>query len=120
MTIYSLYSTVYLNQLDKCYRHIIIINKIPNGALSTITKQIKNNKLSTFNNNYSNCCPVEHCIYAITKIDNYSELMKLNDIDNLFSFLSDNGYTIDTNITNMMNDSNIKYDNKRLICYISI
>jgi len=120
MPIYSLYSSVYLNEIEKCYRKIITINQKPQGPLATITKQIKNNRLSPFKDTYSACCHTEHCLYAITNINNYHELMNLNELANLFTFLSTNGYTIDTNLTKMMNDSNIKADNKNLICYISI
>ena len=44
MPIYSLYSSVYLNEIEKCYRKIITINEKPQGPLATITKRIKNNK----------------------------------------------------------------------------
>ena len=42
----------------------------------------------------------------------------MNEIADLFSFLTTNGYTIDTEITKMMMQGTEKID--KLICFISI
>ena len=45
--------------------------------------------------------------------------MDPNDIPDLFTFLMENGYTINTQLTQMMQTSNVKMD-KEIICFIHI
>jgi hypothetical protein len=46
------------------------------------------------------------------------ELMCISDLPNLFTFLSNNGYVVDTSMTKMMNESKVQMDNS-LLCFIS-
>lgn len=125
---YSLVSAPYYDSKTKCYKKIIKINKMPTitSSLATIVKQIQYPKLSPFKSNSafsacSNCCNSDDnqcCIYAITNISNHNELMCINDLPSLFTFLINNGYTIDTSITKMMQSSNVKLNND-LICFIT-
>jgi hypothetical protein len=46
------------------------------------------------------------------------ELLCMNEIADLFSYLTTNGYTIDTEITKIMLQGTEKID--KLICFISI
>lgn len=69
-------------------------------------------------------CPQKSCIFAITKINdcgynsNNNELLCVDEIPELFDFLLNNNYTIDTSITKIMNNSHVKpYGD--LICYIT-
>ena len=118
MPTYVLTVQPYLDQYNKCYKKIVTINIQPTGPLSQHVKRINPPKLSPFKQP-SPCCPVSQCILAITDINDPSQLMCANEIPNLFSFLSMNGYTIDTNLTKMMNESEVKLDNK-LLCFITI
>ena len=99
-------------------KNILVINAFPNGPLASLVKKIHTPKLSPFKQS-SPCFPIENCVYAIYKIDNSCELMIPDDIPNLFGYLIENGYKIDTSITKMMNTSDIKTTNK-LLCYISL
>jgi hypothetical protein len=115
---YAITSQPYYDTYNTCYKNILVINAFPQGPLATIVKKIHTPKLSPFKQS-SPCCPIENCVYAIYKIDNLNELMNPDDIPNLFSYLIENGYKIDTSITKMMNTSDIKTTNK-LLCYISL
>jgi hypothetical protein len=44
--------------------------------------------------------------------------MTVDEIPNLFSFLSMNGYIIDTRITKMLQTSDIQYGGNKIICMI--
>ncbi len=111
-------SQPYYDTYNTCYKNILVINAFPQGPLASLVKKIHTPKLSPFKQS-SPCCPIENCVYAIHKIDNLCELMDPDDIPNLFSYLIENGYKIDTSLTKMMNTSDIKTTNK-LLCYISL
>ena len=127
VTTYTLFGTPFYDRYTQCYKKIIKINKMPteNTPLKTIVKQINNPILSPFQANSSfsscsNCCnsSYQSCMNVITKLNNPHELMCIEDIPELFSFLVSNNYTIDTSITKMMQQSNVKFNND-LICFIS-
>ena len=115
---YAITSQPYYDTYNTCYKNILVINIFPQGPLAKLVKKIQTPKLSPFKQS-SPCCPIENCVYAIYKMDNLTELMNPDDIPNLFSYLIENGYKIDTSITKMMNSSDIKTTNK-LLCYISL
>ena len=117
MPTYTLLNTIYLDKLQKCHKKIITIDKMPDGNLKQYVKQLQKNPLSPFENN--NCCGSQsRCIYAIIDFDNTNELLMSDQIGKLFSFLRTNNYTIDTELTRMMNESSNKM--KNLVCFISI
>jgi len=121
MPTYTLSVQPYLDQHNKCYRKILTINAKPTGPLAQYIKQINAPKLSPFKEP-SACCPSNNCLLAITNINCNgcsSDLMCVDDIPNLFSFLSLNGYTIDTGLTKLMQKSDIRLNND-LLCFISI
>jgi hypothetical protein len=48
--------------------------------------------------------------------------MSVDEVPTLISFLVSNGYTVDTSITKMFNDSDIRFDTNtgnKLICFIT-
>ena len=94
----------------------IMINNKPK-ELYTIVKKIHMPLLSPFTQSTS-CCPVPNCVYALFKVHNNCELMTPDDIPELFNFLINNNYKIDTAITKMMNNSEVKMTNK-LVCFIT-
>jgi hypothetical protein len=114
---YGINSQTYYDCYNECYKNILIINKHPDGPLSTIVKRLQTPKLSPFQES-SSCCPIKNCALALYKIDNNCELMTPDDIPDLYNFLISNDYKIDTSITKMMNSSDVKMTNK-LVCFIT-
>jgi hypothetical protein len=121
---FSLFSQPYLDQYNQCYKNIVTLNILPNGPLKQITRQIKLNKLSPFQVE-GPCTPIEKCTLALVSLNfnncikNGCNLMTPDEIPNLYSFLLSNGYQIETQLTNMMNQGEVKNSNKRLICNIT-
>ncbi len=109
---YMLASESYLDKINKTYKKIITISQKPTGTLATIVKQIRPERLSTYS-----VKPLS-CIFALKSLNNLNELMEPDEIPQLFCYLTENGYTIDTAMTTMMNESNIYFENKTLICFI--
>jgi len=115
---YTLSYQAFYDSVNQCYKPIIVIDRKPNKPLSNIVKTLHTPKLSSFQQS-TPCSPIKTCVEAIYNPENTNELLSMSDISILFSFLNSNGYTIDTKLTNMLNNSNINMSNK-LICFISI
>jgi hypothetical protein len=116
MQLYSLSSIPYYNSIMQEYTNILILNKYPDGPLRTISKQIRQNKLSPFESN-TNLCSKPNCIIALTQINNYNELMCIDMLPDLFEYLANNGYVIDNSVTKVLQKTNVKM-NGELICMI--
>jgi hypothetical protein len=127
---YSIVSVPYYDHHTQCYKKVIKLNKMPptDSPLNQIIKNVGPIKLSPFQSdstssgcntgcgcggNTSQCCNV-----IITKINDKHELMCIDELPSLFQFLVTNGFTIDTSITKMMQNSNVKLSND-LICFFS-
>lgn len=117
---YTLTSQPYYDYRNQCYRNILVLNKSPIGPLNNIVKRVNTPKLSDFNElTYNNgCCNERKCIYAICDIENKQDFMCVDDISNLFEFLINHDYQIDTSITKIFQKSSVKLTNP-LICLIS-
>ena len=116
---YTLSTQIYLDTYEKTYRKILIINKKPPGMLSKHIRQISLPKLSPFKTNDLTSYCDNQCVFALTKFCNNTHFMDPNDIPDLFTFLMENDYTINTQLTQMMQTSNVKMD-KEIICFIGI
>jgi len=132
--IFTLFSEPYLDTYNQCYKNIITINVFPNGPLGQYVKMIQTSKLSPFKQT-SVCNMSRNCILAIQPVYNYlnvnnynnncinnkcSQLMVVDETPELISFLLSNGYTVNTSITKMFNQSDIRFNNdisKKLICF---
>jgi hypothetical protein len=91
----------------------LTINKKPAGELENIIRRVKFLPLSPFKR-----LQREVCGYGICLEDN--KLATTDEIPELFSFLMMNGYTIDTSLTKMMNDSEVRInDEYKLVAFIT-
>jgi hypothetical protein len=117
---YTLTMQPYYDYVNQCYRNILVLNNEPVGPLKSIVKRLNPPKLSEFNYlSYDNdCCYKQKCIYAICDVNNHNELMCVDDIPNLFAYLVNNDYKLDTSTTKMLQISPVKLTNP-LICSIS-
>jgi hypothetical protein len=118
------YTIVIQNYYDTAlqyYRNILILNKEPIGPLNKYIKKIPMPYLSPFKNNFSNDMNNtnnNNCLYAIIDFMDNSKLMCVNNIPDLFSFLINNGYIIDNNLTKIIKNTTCASKND-LICYIT-
>jgi len=101
------------------------VNAVPEGPLGNFVRQLKLPKLSPFQVE-GPCSPIEKCTLALTNIvpcmqncRNNSNLMTPNEIPNLISFLLSSGYQIETQLTNMMNQSETRLSDKRLTMIVT-
>lgn len=110
---YIISSKPYYDSRNESYCNILAINREPIGPLASIVRRINPNKLSDFQTFNNDCCgsyTTDRCIYAIKNICDYSncDYLSIDNISELFTFLMNNGYTIDTSLTNIMRKAPLK------------
>ena len=121
----TLTSQPYYDQYNKCYKNIITVNDEPQGPLRELVRKIQFPKLSPFQME-GPCNPIQKCGLVLRKNwdSNYKkcsscDLMTPDDIPDLLSFLLSNGYQFETQLTNMLNQSEIKLNDKRIMFSIT-
>ena len=125
----SLFSQPYLDTYNQCYKNIVVVNLKPQGPLANFIRFVKFPPLSEFKQP-GPCSPLKDCGYALMSLNGCnsgcgkfgSDLMVVDEIPNLISYLVSNGYSVDTSITKMFNESDIRFDTNtgnKLICFIS-
>jgi hypothetical protein len=126
-----LYLEPILNTYHQNYMNVLTLSSIPNGPLRELVYAISPEKLSPFQVSSWQCSP--SCTYVLGRYRNrkptmntVNTFMYANDIPSVISFLRANGYTIDTNITDLLNQSNVNMTNnctnggkKAMICVFS-
>lgn len=112
-TTFLLTSQTFLNRCEEQYRNIITINLMPGGPLEKYVVRVQLPRLSHFE-----CYNGDKCALALRSLNSF-HLMGDDEIPDLFSFLLSNGYTIDTNLTNMMNAGPVKLSQKKIIGFVS-
>jgi hypothetical protein len=120
---FTITSQPFYDQYNQCYKNILMVNSQPQGPIQKIVRRIKLPKLSFFQKE-GPCNPIPQCGLAIQSLNGYvSGCCKLNsgynlmtpdEIPDLVTFLFENGYQIETQLTNMLNQSEIKLSNKKI------
>ena len=115
---YMLYNEINYDSLYKEYYNILTLNKQPQGALKEYTKLI-NITMPSANETYNSRCTVAITNNLLTNhISNsskYSNLLILEDLNELTEFLINNTYIIDSSITKIYNNTNSNDNSKKLI-----
>ena len=125
----SLFSQPYLDTYNQCYKNIVVVNLKPQGPLGDLVRFVKFPPLSEFKQS-GPCSPLKDCGYALMSLSGCNsgcgkfgnDLMVVDEVPNLISYLVSNGYTVDTSITKMFNQSDIRFDTytgNKLICFIT-
>ena len=108
------------NYNNNAYRNIVTINTIPKGPLSKFVRKVKLNPLSEFKEPRFQTCAL--ALLSLKQINNYGCLMDVDEIPELFNFLLENGYKIDTSITKMINNSEIRFHSEnanKVVCFVT-
>lgn len=111
---FVLYLEPILNTYFQSYQNVITISHIPEGPLSPLVYTINAAKLSPFQSQGSPFYNGNNCTHVILRYPatefswkNSDIFMGKDDIPALFSFLLENGYHINTDLTRMLFDSKI-------------
>jgi hypothetical protein len=126
----TLFSQPFLDTFNQCYKNIVTVNMIPQGPLAQIVRRVQFPPLSQFKQP-GPCSRINNCGLALTTLNgfynnncnkNCSNLMIVDEVPNLMSYLLSNGYTINTSITKMLNTSDIRFETEnanKIICLVT-
>jgi hypothetical protein len=117
---FTITSSPYYDRCSQQYQNILMLNIEPEGPLRLFVRRLQLPRLTPFQTEKSE----ETCGLVLTNFlnnqnqnRNRNGLMTPNDIPDLYSFLTANGYQIDTQLTNMMNQSQVKLTpGKQIVC----
>lgn len=97
---FTLFSQAYLDQRVECYKNIITINTIPSGPLGELVTRVRMPPLSEFKTP-GPCCPPVTCTLSLRSFHGHG-LMTIEELPELFSFLSSYNYDINTRLTKIL------------------
>lgn len=122
---FTITSQPFYDQYNQCYKNILMVNVEPCGPIRRIVRRTKLPRLSPFQRE-SPCNPIAQCGLALQSLRGFGygsgcckrnsgcDLMTPDEIPDLITFLLGNGYQIETQITNMLNQSEVKLSNKKV------
>jgi hypothetical protein len=113
---FTLFSRPYLDTCSKNYYNIVTLSQFPPGPLANFVKQVKFSPLSQFKS-FDSCSQnrSELCGLAIiSPMPIQGNCCKIpfvttDNVPLLFSYLVENGYTIDTSLTKMTILTGLKF-----------
>ena len=126
---FTITSEPYYDPLQKQYKNILTINVEPKGPLKYFVTRLNGNRQIYINNRQpipfnklvlislreANAIPIKINRYADPIRICGSYLMTLNEIPDLITFLQSNNYQIETQLTNMLNQSEVKLYNQKIV-----
>jgi hypothetical protein len=130
-SLFAMYLEPFRNTYQNTYQTIITLDTLPNGPIQSRITRMNPPSLSPFQTVSNTMNSPDSCIYVVNHDTNHNhkkyQYMTKEDIPDLFSYLIQNGYVIDTSLTKMMNQSAISYGgpsstrlsgNRSLICMV--
>jgi hypothetical protein len=107
MNTFTISCIPYYDRFNQCYKNILSVDNIPKGPLARLIRRIEYNKLSPFQRD-GPCYKYDKCKYVIIGGNECFNFMTQEQIYELTSFLLSNGYQIENQLTNILNNSQIK------------
>ena len=114
-TTFVLYLEPFLNTYYQAYQNVITVNVVPCGPFSDLVSKISVSALSPFQTAGRYASPFYRggdCMNVVVRypgagIKDAEAFMGQDDIPLVLGYLLENGYTVDTSLTNMLNKSRI-------------
>jgi len=121
---FTITSQPFYDQYNQCYKNIMMVNLEPCGPLRRLVRRMRLPRLSPFQRE-GPCNPIQQCGLALQSLgregfngscckNSGCNLMTPDEIPDLITFLIGNGYQIETQITNMLNQSELKSSSGKL------
>ena len=120
---FVVYVEPFRNNYYKTYDNILTVSVHPPGVLGDMVKAISLDKLSPFEKPGGMMCthvilrsPRNSVNSSLKNLDTY---MTTEDIPALLSYLQENNYEVDTNMTKMLQKSRVStMENRRMVCIV--
>lgn len=118
-----LYLEPFLDSYNKTYINILTLSGMPKGPLENMVTRIHPRALSEYQS--SSLSLSRDCMHALLRYPKSgggsmkNPYMYAEDIPSVLSYLISNGYTIDTQMTNMLLKNSGVIQNRKMICMFS-
>jgi hypothetical protein len=126
---FVMYLEPMLNKYYKTYQNVITLSNLPQGPLQEYVHKMNPPKLSEFQNTSPLPNKGFECLYVLQRYSNkqnafsMDNIMNEDDIPSIFSFLTNNGYIINTQFTDMLQKSEVNLGGstkkRKMICIIN-
>lgn len=114
--VYIISSQLHYDGIKGCYMRIMTIDRKPSGPLANLTRTLRASSLSPFKD-MSPCCETDHCALALYSVAS-GTILQPCDQAILLTFLIQNGYTIDAEVTKILQNNRIKSSNKKQLMFV--
>ncbi len=118
----ALFSRPYLESSNSCYKNIVTINHVPKGPLKQLVRRVQFKRLSHFEAE-GPCSKIKNCGLALVSLNNGNcncgNLMDVDEVPDLISYLLSNDYHIDSSITKVFNAADINTNTEKLLFFIT-
>jgi len=121
---FTITSHTFYDQYSQNYRNILMVNVEPPGPLIRHVRRLRLPRLSPFRrndyqSNYQGCGLAIFNSLLLSLVPgstrNGLDFMTPDEIPYLITYLESHGYQIDTQITNMLNQSEVKLTDRKLV-----
>ena len=112
---FSIHSTPFYKSVEQQYIKVLCLDREPDteSGLKQIVKRVKIDKISLFKQEPGD----DTCVFIIMNPNKPNDYAKIDDIQMVFSWLMQHGFTIDTTLTQMFSHGDVKMKNP-LVCFI--
>lgn len=119
-TNFTIFARTHYNQTTQCYTNVLVVDKMPRGALQKFIRQI-NFPMLTEHYQASQCCNgLKKCALAIQlNSGNCCSITTANELPKLVSFLIENGYQVETQLTSLMTQKHAARTGSKLMMNVS-
>lgn len=119
MPLLRVQSIPWYDTCEKCYYNTLTVNAMPTGALAEHVIRKSRPKLSPFEGFQTACCEEDQCPLVIYKSPCDRRPICEGEYDWLLGFLVDNGYQVNYDMTNMINNGEYKNTRNRVLCFFT-
>ena len=114
---FTLFGRPYLDRCSGNYYNVVTLNMPPHGPLAPFVRRIQfppNSQFKSVNQSRGDYCGLvlsARCLPSVMSANNRNsiDLVLVDDVPALFSFLVSQGYTVDTSLTKMTIMTGIKF-----------
>ena len=108
---YFLYKSIFLDSVDKQYKHIITISHPYPPGLKPLIRVVKMPKLSLYTTHERICS-----LYAFHSFIDASKIMPVDELPTLISYILSQHYTIDYKLSELLKDHS-QHNNSTILAF---
>lgn len=120
-TNFTIFARTHYNHATKCYKNVLVVDKLPQGPLQQFITQLNFPKLTEYFQTEQCCNGLKNCALAIRLQSDNSccSATTADELPELVSFLIGNGYQVETQLTSMMTQKHAAKTGSKMMMNVS-